>query len=305
MKSLHKIAFLMVFCWLAGPLQAQDDLMDLLDEMEEETTDYTYATFKSVRIVNAHTIETPAAGVLQMIISHRFGRLNGGAYELFGLDQANIRIGLEYGVTDWLNLGVGRSNVNKTYDGFLKMKLLRQSKGKRTMPFTATWLSNIAINTLKWQDPTRENYYSSRLAFTHQLMIARKFSERFSLQVMPTVVHRNLVATPEEENDVFAIGGGGRFKLTPGVSINAEYFYLLPGHTADNFTNSLSMGFDIETGGHVFQLIFTNSLGMTENLFIPGTSGEWKLGDIHFGFNISRVFTVSKKGRKAPKEKDW
>lgn len=304
MKLLYPFLFLLASCWFASPLQAQDDLMNLLEEMEEETTDYTYATFKSVRIVNAHTIETPASGVLQMIISHRFGRLNTGTYELFGLDQANIRIGLEYGIKDWLNVGVGRSNVNKTYDGFLKMKLLRQSKGKRTLPFSATWLSSTTINTLKWQDPTRENYYSSRLAFTHQLMIARKFSERLSLQLMPTLVHRNLVETPAEENDVLAIGGGGRFKLTPGVSLNAEYFYLLPGHTADNFTNALSMGFDIETGGHVFQLIFTNSLGMTENLFIPGTTGEWALGDIHFGFNISRVFTVSRKGRKAPKRED-
>lgn len=304
MKYLLSIALFVTSLFFL-PLQAQDDLMDLLEEMEEETTDYTYATFKSVRLVNAHTIETAAGGVLQMIISHRFGRLNGGAYELWGLDQANIRIGLEYGITDWLNVGVGRSNVGKTYDGFLKVKMLRQSTGKRKMPITATWYSSTAINSLRWADPSRENYFSSRMAFTYQLMIARKFGERFSMQVMPTMVHRNLVETGEDENDVLSVGAGGRFKLTPGVSLNAEYFYLLPGTTADQFSNSFSMGFDIETGGHVFQLIFTNSLGMTENLFIPGTTGEWGDGDVHFGFNISRVFTVSKKNRKVKKGEGW
>ncbi|MCB0835105.1 MAG: hypothetical protein KDD99_00485, partial [Bacteroidetes bacterium] len=100
---------------------SQDDLLDLLNEMEEEKTEYTNATFKSVRIINAHSIEMPAPGVLQLIISHRFGRLNGGPYEFFGLDQANMRLGFEYGFANWLNVGVGRSNINKTYDGFIKI----------------------------------------------------------------------------------------------------------------------------------------------------------------------------------------
>ena len=281
---------------------SQDDLLDLLNEMEEEKTEYTNATFKSVRIINAHSIEMPAPGVLQLIISHRFGRLNGGPYEFFGLDQANMRLGFEYGFANWLNVGVGRSNINKTYDGFIKIKFLRQSSGKRNIPFSLVGLSSIQANSLRWADPNRINYFSSRLSFAHQIMIARKFGERLSIQLMPTMVHRNLVETRTEENDVFAWGAGARFKISRSVSINAEYFHLLPGNTARNFENSLSFSFDIETGGHVFQLMFTNSLGMTENYFVAQTTGEWQKGDIHFGFNLARVFTVDRRDRKLPKD---
>lgn len=282
----------MALLLLGLPLRAQDDLMDLLDEIEEPTTDYAFATFKTVRLINSHTIEMSAEGVLTLIIAHRFGRINGGAYEFFGLDQANMRLGFEYGVFPWLNVGVGRSNINKTYDGFLKVRLLRQSSGARTFPFTVSAVSALQLNSLRWADPARINYFSSRLSYSHQLLIARKFNERLSLQLMPTMIHRNLVATPEAQNDVFALGVGGRVKLSPSVTLNAEYYYLLPGHTADNFQNSLSIGFDIETGGHVFQLMFTNSVGMTENLFVAQTDGQWGEGDIHFGFNLTRVFTT-------------
>ena len=286
----------MGFLLFAGtPSYAQDDLLDLLNEMEPDTTEYTYATFKTVRLINSHSIETPAQNVLELIISHRFGQINGGAYEFFGLDQANMRLGFEYGISERFTLGIGRSNVNKTFDGFAKVKLLRQSTGKRNFPFTLVALGGSQLTSLKWQDPTRENFFSSRLSYHGQLLIARKFGDRFSLQLMPTMVHRNLVATVEEENDVFAMGAGGRIKLIPSLTLNFEYFYLLPGHTADNFENSLSIGLDIETGGHVFQLMFTNSLGMTENLFIAETTGDWLQGDIHFGFNLTRVFNTSHK----------
>lgn len=278
-------------------LAAQDDLMDMLNDMEaeEETTDYTYATFKTVRVVNAHSIENSAEGVLTLIIAHRFGRVNSGAYDFFGLDQANMRLGFEYGVTPWLTAGIGRSNIRKTYDGFLKAKLLRQSTGKRNMPITLSYVGGMQINGQRWAEPERENFFSSRLSYLHQLLIARKFSERVSLQLMPSVVHRNLVATPEDQNDVFSLGAGGRFKISPSVTINLEYFYLLPGTTADQFENSLSLGIDIETGGHVFQLIFSNSRAMSENLFIAETDGSWGAGDIHFGFNLTRVFTVKRR----------
>lgn len=289
MKTLFLTISLFLACSL---LNAQDDLMDLLESETEETTDYTIATFKSIRLVNGHTIETPAHGVMQMLISHRFGRINGGLYELFGLDQANIRVGLSYGVTDWLTIGVGRSNVFKTYDGYAKAKLLRQSTGKRVMPFSVTAVAGIAANSLRFQDTTRENFFSSRLDYYYQILIARKFSERLSIQVMPTMVHQNLVATRDIQNDLYAVGIGGRYKLTKGVSLNAEYYYRLTEQVAPNTTNSFAIGFDIETGGHVFQLMFANSRNMTDNLFLTETTGKWDNGDIHFGFAISRVFTV-------------
>ena len=289
MKILFITISLLLSCQI---MLAQDDLLDLLESETEETTDYTIATFKSIRLVNGHTIETPAHGVMQMLISHRFGRINGGAYELFGLDQANIRIALSYGITDWLTVGLGRSNVFKTYDGYAKAKLLRQSSGKRTMPISVTAVAGIAANSLRFQDTTRENFFSSRLDYHYQLLIARKFNDKLSLQLMPTMVHQNLVATNDIMNDTYAMGVGGRYKLTKSVSLNAEYYYRLTEAVTPGTTNSFALGFDIETGGHVFQLMFANSRNMTDNLFITQTDGDWGNGDIHFGFAISRVFTV-------------
>ncbi|MEM7656219.1 MAG: DUF5777 family beta-barrel protein [Bacteroidota bacterium] len=300
----YLLLFTFSLCGLTS-LLAQDDLLDMLEEMEEETVDYTYATFKTVRIINAHSIEMPAPGVMQLLISHRFGRVNGGAYEFFGLDQANMRLGFEYGISNHLCVGIGRSNIRKTYDTFLKAKILRQSTGKRVMPISLVYLATTEANTLRWADPDRTNYFSSRLAFVHQLMIARKFSDRLSLQVMPTLVHRNLVASPSEPNDVLSVGVGGRVRLSGSVTLNFEYFYLLPNQNLPGIQNSAAIGFDIETGGHVFQLMFTNSRGMTENLFITQTDGQIEAGDIHFGFNLARVFTVSNKARKKGSEHPW
>ena len=277
-----------------GSLSAQEDLLGELEGLEEPQTNYAYATFKSVRIVNGHSIEMPAANELQFVISHRFGRINEGASELFGLDQGVIRLGFEYGLTDWLEIGVGRSNVEKTYDGFLKLRLLRQSEGERNFPLTVSYVSSIMVNTLPWRDETRDNLFSSRLNFNHQLLIARKFSESFSVQLTPTLIHRNLVETQVEPNDVLALGIGFRQKLNPSLSINVEYFHLLTEYTADNFEPSLSVGLDIETGGHVFQVFFSNAQAMTENLFVAETTGSWGDGDIHFGFNVNRIFNLKK-----------
>jgi hypothetical protein len=260
-----------------------------------EMTFYTTATFKTTRLVNGHSVENVAKGVLDVKISHRFGNINEGGYELFGLDKATMRMGLDYGITHYLMVGFGRSTYQKTYDGFLKLKILRQSKGKRKMPMTLSYVPTIALKTLKYEDPTLNNYYTSRLFYTHQLIIGRKFSEGTSLQLMPTYVHQNLVTKATDPNDILAIGIGGRQKLTKRLSFNFEYFYQLPKFKLQGSTNSLSLGFDIETGGHVFQLHFTNSQGMNERTFIAGTNGKWEKGDILFGFNISRVFTIGKK----------
>jgi hypothetical protein len=293
MKKRLKVALIFAFTFFSfnHSVFAQDDLLSLIED-EKRTTEFTKASFKTSRVINSQSLENTAAGVLDLKISHRFGPLNGGAYELFGLDAATIRIGLDYGITDHLMVGVGRSSVQKTYDGFLKYKLLRQSSGARNMPVSVLWFSSIALNSLKWQDTERENYFSSRLAYTHQLILGRKFNEGFTLQLMPTVVHRNLIATPEEKHDVLAMGVALRQKLTRRLAINAEYYYVLPDQIDKRFKNSLAVGFDIETGGHVFQLHFTNSTAMIEKGFITETDGDWLDGDIRFGFNISRVFTI-------------
>ncbi|MBK9105798.1 MAG: hypothetical protein IPL92_14820 [Saprospiraceae bacterium] len=276
----------------------EEDLLSLLGE--ESTINYTTASFKSTRVINLHSTENMAAGELDIRISHRFGFISGGIYELYGLDESTIRLGADYGISDRLMIGAGRSSYEKTYDGFFKYKILRQSSGARNTPLTMAFMSSMAVKTLKPSDPTRENYFSSNLYYTFQLILGRKFSDNFSLEIVPSLVHRNLVATVEEENDVFAIGAGGRIKLSKRVSLNAEYIYVLPNQLAPQYYNSLSIGFDIETGGHVFQLHFSNSTSMIERGFIAETLGHWGKGKdpegepftIHFGFNLSRVFNV-------------
>ncbi len=290
MKTSIYTLLLLLMAWTQTAYSQEGDLLSLLGE--EETVNYTTASFKSNRVINLHSLENLAAGELDVKISHRFGYLSGGIYELFGLDESTIRIGGDYGITDRLMVGVGRSSYEKTYDGFVKFKLLRQSTGAKVTPVTLALFSSMAIKTLKPSDPTIENYTSSKLYYSFQMIVGRKFSEAFSLQLSPTMVHRNLVETFEEKNDVFALGIGARMKLSKRVSLNGEYIYVFPNQIADQYHNSLSLGFDIETGGHVFQLHFTNSTSMIEKGFIAETEGAWKDGDVHFGFNISRIFNL-------------
>jgi hypothetical protein len=290
-KKLTALAVL-TFNLAIGQLYAQD-LMDMLGD-EKPTTEYAFATFKATRIVNGQSIENPANGVLLFTISHHFGQLNSGAYNFFGLDQSTIRLGLDYGINDHISIGIGRSSYKKTYDVSLKAKILRQSSGERNMPVSVTWYSSMDLDSYKWADTSRKNYFTSRLAYTNQLLIARKFTNFLSLQLTPTLVHKNLVPTAKSQNDIFAVGFGGRCKITQRLAVNAEYFYLLPGNTADTYVNSLSVGVDIETGGHVFQLHLTNAQPMFDRAFITETTGKWRKGDIYFGFNISRVFTIKK-----------
>ena len=291
MKSNLFTAIFLIFGFLS--LYSQDDMLSLLGD--DKTTDYANASFKTNRVINLHSLENTSAGVLDFKISHRFGTLNGGFYELFGLDNSSIRLGFEYGLSDLITVGVGRSSFEKAYDGFIKYKFLRQSTGERNMPITAALLLTSSAQTLKWANPDRDNYFSSRLYYTTQLILGRKFSESFTFQLSPTMVHRNLVKTNTEKNDVYALGAGGRIKLSKRVALNAEYIYLLPDQVAGDIKNSLSVGFDIETGGHVFQLHCSNSTSMIEKGFIAETANSWTDGGIHFGFNISRVFTVKRK----------
>lgn len=284
--------------------QQDPDLFKLLDQeskqVDSNRTDYASATFKTTRLINGHTVENTAKGILDFKISHRFGAFSSGSYEAWGLDNATMRIGLDYGLSDRLMIGIGRSTFEKQYDGFFKYKLLRQSKGKRNMPVTVSFLSSIMLKTARPDaDAVNKDYYSNKLYFTQQLLIGRKFSDNTSLQLMPTMLHFNRVPDGYS-NDIYALGFGGRQKVSKRISINAEYYYVLPQYQLPNTHNSLSLGVDIETGGHVFQLHFTNSTGMTERTFIAETTDQWSKGDIHFGFNISRVFNLHKKKKIKP-----
>jgi hypothetical protein len=266
--------------------------MDLFDE--EPQTEYAWATFKSTHVVIGQSIENPAKGTMLMNIQHHFGPVNSGFYDFFGFDQATTRIGFSYGLTDWLAIGIGRTTQNKTWDGNLKVKLLRQSTGVRNMPVSVSYYGFMGIISLKNPVDNRYSYFSSRLSYVNQLLIARKFSSSFSLQLIPGYVHYNLVETTKDDNDIFTLGTAGRIKLSKRMSFNFEYHYILSKQTANDYYNSLSLGIDIETGGHVFQLFVTNSAGITEQYFLPYTTGDWLKGDIHIGFNIVRTFTIVK-----------
>lgn len=311
MKHLYAIALSV----LIQPALAQDDLLSLLGP--DSIVEYATASFKTTRVINSHSLENTAHGVLDFKIGHRFGYLNGGIEEFFGLDQATIRLGLDYGITDRIMVGIGRSSYQKTVDGFAKYKLLRQCTQGCGMPVTLALVASTAITTLPadqvpWYDEERTDYFSHRVSYSFQLIAGRKFTDAFTLQLMPGLVHRNLVKTEEEANDVINVGAAGRIKLSRRIALNAEYFYVLPGQLAEptdaelavdpdaGYHNSFSIGFDIETGGHVFQLHFTNSTGMFERAFITETEGDWLDGDIHYGFNISRVFTLHEPKGKGP-----
>jgi len=268
---------------------AQDDLMNILDqEVKPESQEVEY-TFKSTRIVNFQSIERMHEGQLDVRINHRFGQLNLGPYELWGLDQAVMNFCLEYGIKDWLQVGIRRGNIDKLYDGSLKFSLFRQTKGGvHEMPVAISFFTDMALVTIK--DSAKYINTLDRFAFTDQLLIARKFTEKFSLQIMPTYIHRNQVAF-DEWNNTFACGLGGRYKLTRRLALSFEYSYAnLRKNTTTKYYNPVSIGFDLETGGHVFQLFLTNSLNMVENRVIAETQGDIKNGGIYFGFNISRVF---------------
>lgn len=280
-----------------GVVFAQDDLLKELEQSTKtNTVDYAFQTFKGTRLVNGHTMETKPGGTLEFIFAHRFGTINSGVYELFGLDEAYVRLGLDYGITDNLSVSIGRNSVDKTIDGYLKGKLFRQSKGARNIPVTITALGGVAYKA----SPRKENIpvgftNVDRLSYTTQLLIARKITTDLSLQIAPTFIHKNAVDQTREENDNFALGAGGRMKLTPSIALTAEYYYRINEHPNDIYHNPFGIGIDIETGGHVFQLVFTNSRGLTERAFITETTGSWGDGDIHFGFNVTRTFQIKKR----------
>ena len=286
------------------------DLMDLLNKDQLKTGhDYTIATFKSTRVINGQSVENLGAGVLNFIILHRFGEVNQGAKQFFGLDNANTRIGFDYGITNWLQAGIGRSSFQKEYDGEIKARILRQTDDGH-MPISVSYAGTLMVYTADMETSSGTKFFfSNRLSYCNQILIARKFNSWLSLQLTPSIVHYNLVPFSTERNNVLAIGLGGRIKLSHRIALTGEYFYRIPGYDLkdeNQYHNELAVGIDIETGGHVFQLHFTNSTGMSERTFIGQTDGRWEKGDIHFGFNISRVFTIVKpKGFEGSRNKIW
>jgi len=298
-----KKIFTIVFFLTALSLCAQDDLMKELEHSQKPETNYITQTFKGTRIINGQSVETKGKGELEFIFSHRFDYVNTGSYQVWGLDgYPAVRLGLEYGITDRLGVGIGRNFYydNKMEDLYLRYKIARQSTGAKNFPVTIT-----GIGTLTYQpypnakDAANNNIpnpsTNDRLAYVAELMIARKFSSKFSAQIAPIFVHRNAVDKTFENNDDIAVSFAGRFKFTRSLSLIGEYYSRMNVHANSPYYNSAGVGLDIETGGHVFQLLFTNSLGMNPNTIVTKTEGNINNGDVRFGFNISRTFQLSKR----------
>lgn len=277
--------------------------MELLnEEVEEEPIQVAYS-FKSTRIINGHTIERMTNRQLDFRVNHRFGELNSGYENFWGLDNALISLDFGYGINDWLMVGLRRSTYKKTIDGSLKFSILRQTTGSKNIPVALSYYTNMAVDGRVNQGDAIDSVFSYRLAYTHQILVARKFNETFTLQIMPTYVHRNYVDY-NEENDIFSVGLGGRVKITRRLSLTFEYFWT--SHATNyfdkqeegvtKFYNPISLGFDLETGGHVFQMFISNTRIMEETGFISQTTSNPLEGELYFGFNISRVFAIG--GRK-------
>jgi hypothetical protein len=303
---MKKFIFFIVLFSLFNQTQAQDDLLGMLQAEAPNKAVPVIATFKAPRVITGQSIEHTAAKHLNFVILHRFGEINGGAYTLFGIDQATIRLAFDYGLTDKLQIGLARSSVGKVYDGSLKYKILAQSKGKKAMPFSLGYYGNVAINTLEWANPNRDNFFTSRMSFFNQLNIAKKFGDKFSLQLSPTMIHYNLVGPKDYDNTTYALGVSGSIKLSRSIRFNFETYPRLTGR--DQLSSSglkiydyLGVGFDIETGGHVFQLMFCNGNGMLEQQMASETTTTWTDAGIRLGFNISRTFSFDNK----PKGKAW
>ena len=295
-KILSLCFFTLIFqLYLNGSLQAQEatgtSLLDLVKDTIPQV-DYISNAFKSTRIINGQSIEMLGTGSLDFRILHRFGPINSGAGQFFGLDQASIRFSFDYAINNDLLIGIGRSSARKELDGFIKYRLLHQSTGAREMPVSVVLVAGATCWTTPFADPTIANYFTSRLGFFQQILVGSKISDFITLQLSPTLIHRNLVDSSSIPHDIYALGFGGRIRLTNRVSLTFDWYHPFNGMTKGVNFDPLAIGFDIETGGHVFQVHLSNSVGMNERSFITETYNNWAKGGIQLGFNISRIFQL-------------
>lgn len=278
-------------------MNAQDDL---LSEIDTTATNETVASvFKSLKIVNLESTKLAAKGDFYFIVAHRFGFIDKGFDDFFGLDNANTQLKFLYGVNDWLTVHIGRSGFQETYDLAAKYRLYAQKENG--FPVTIVGFNSVAINSELKEEDFPKLQFENRLSYVAQVLISRKFSEKLSLEIAPSVFHENtlrdllddnnaLILPNPQDNTQFAIGLGGRYKLTNRWSVNVDYAAHLNRASQSNYKNPLSIGVDLETGGHVFQMHFTNAQAMHETGYLGQTVGDWSDGKIAFGFNLVRVF---------------
>jgi len=270
---------------------------DLLSELEGDVTEDTTveAAFKGLKVVNFETTKLASKKDFYLIVSHRFGTVKNGIEDLFGLDESLTQIKFIYGVTDWLNLGIARSSNLRKYGLHAKYRLVHQKTDGS--PVAVVGYNLMTMNNALNDDVFPNLDFGHKFTYTNQVIVSRKFSEKFSFLVSPTHIHENLATRSvegansyDEDNDQFAVGFGGRYKISKRVSINMDYGLHLNRNSHSNFNDPLSVGVDIETGGHVFQVHFSNAQAMFEEGYIINATGDWGDTDFFFGFNLSRVF---------------
>ena len=268
-------------------LFSQDDLLNEIDQGSPEDN-YATATFKGLKIVNFESTKLTAKKEITFVVSHRFGSIENGLDSFFGLDDAVTRLNFIYGLTDAINISVSRSSFQKIYEASVKYRLTKQKENGS--PFTIVGYNSFLINTALDKANLPKLEFENRLGYTAQILIARKMSKNLSMELAPTFFHDNFVIDNNQDNSQFALGFGGRYKLAKRWSLNADYGWHLNRSSSSPFKNPLSIGVDLETGGHVFQMHFSNAQAMNTNGFLGQATGDWSDGDIYFGFNLSRVF---------------
>jgi len=275
-------AFLLPLC-----MYSQED--DLFSEIDTDSTQTEVTSaFKSLKIVNLESTKLAAKGDFYFIVAHRFGSIKNGIDTFFGLDDANTQIKFLYGVNEWLTVHVSRSGFQKSYEGAIKYRLMPQQDNG--FPVTIVGFNSIVVNTELDKVLLPKLKFNNRLNYTTQLLISRKFSDKLSLELAPTYFHENYVVNDNQDNSQFAIGAGGRYKISKRVALTMDYAAHLNRASNALARNPLSLGVDIETGGHVFQLHFTNAQAMNETGYLGNAFGDWSDGNIYFGFNLVRVF---------------
>jgi hypothetical protein len=258
-------------------------------------------SFASIRVLNNHSIEMIPRRNLEFIVAHKFGDLagsRGGVENWFGFDNlADVRIAFEYGITDKMNIGIGRSkgtgSITQVADGYFKYAILKQKTSG--MPVSLNFVTSLSLPYAKaTTDSTSITSYPTfahRFIYSSQILVARKFSDRITLQANVGYNHRNYVHYTDQNGLVFA-GLSGRFRFTKTLGVLFEYNHILARTPDVNYTNHLAFGFEILTGGHAFCLMLSNSTAVTENLFIPSTTEDWLQGQFRFGFSINRRFKL-------------
>jgi len=265
---------------------AQDDLLSEID-VESESSTAVSSVFKGLKIINFESTKLVAKGGFYFVVSHRFGSVKNGFQNLFGLDEAVTHLNFIYGLTEGVNISASRSSNQKIYELASKFRIIKQSE---RFPFSLVGYTSVLANTALSTDNLPKLEFKHRLSYVAQLLISRKVNNKLSLQFTPTFFHDNYVANDFQDNSQFGLIFGGRYKIGKRWSFNLEYGAHLNRAKNSLYNNPLSLGFDLETGGHVFQLHFTNSQFMNANGVLGNSTGDWSEGDFYFGFNISRSF---------------